>query len=313
MNKGLKIVFYAGFFFVTFLLFVYWMFPAEVLKGRVITAAEGALGSGYQVEIGSFKLSRLTGAVLKEISIAQMVEGKKVIVWKADKIRGRAGIFSLLLGSPKVRFNIQSEAGRFTGVAHQTEEGWAVESDLRDLDLSKFPLVRRSTGLQLSSEVEGDLTLQYNPKQPMNSTGELDLAIPKLILKKSELTLGEMGTFPLPDLKLAGADSVIKAKLEKGSINFEQLDLRGDDFLLELKGRIFLAAQVMNYRMNLSGKFRFSPKIWQVLDPVLPEKFVTELKKQKGPEDTLPINFDGPLASPQIYSGPVKIYPFQPF
>lgn len=313
MNKSLKIGFYAGFFLATFLLFVYWMFPADALKGRVMTAAEEALGSDYQVEIGSFKLSRLTGAVMREIEVSQMAEGKKVPVWKADKIRGRAGIFSLILGSPKVRFDVWSEALRLKGMAHQTEEGWFVEGRLTGVDLSKLPLVRRTTGLQLSSKMEGDLTLQYNPKQPLNTTGDLRFSIEKLTLKKSELTLGEMGTFPLPDLSLAGGDSVIKAKLEKGSLQFDALELKGDDFLLSLKGRIFLAAQMINYRMNLQGEFRFSPKIWQVLDPVLPEKFVTELKKQKGAEDALPINFDGPFSSPQIYSGPVKIYPFQPF
>lgn len=313
MKKGIKIIFYCGFFLATFLLFVYWMFPADALKGRVMAVLEEALGSEYQVEIGSFGLSRLTGAVMKEVSVSRIEEGKKMPVWKADKIRGRAGIFSLIFGSPKIRFDIQSEAGRFRGVAHQAEEGWFVEADLKGIDLSKFPLVRKTTGLQLNSQIEGALSFQYNPKQPLNTTGEFQLVIEKLILKKSELTLGEMGTFPLPDLSLASSESAIKAKLEKGSINFDQLELKGDDFLLELKGRIFLAAQMINYRMNLQGKFRFSPKIWQVLDPVLPEKFVTELKKQKGAEETLPINFDGPFSSPQIYSGPVKIYPFQPF
>lgn len=74
-----------------------------------------------------------------------------------------------------------------------------------------------------------------------------------------------------------------------------------------------MASEAARYRINLQGNFQFSDKLWQVFDPLLPEAFAAELKKQAGQAGSYPISVSGQLSSPQVYSGAVRIYPFKPF
>lgn len=313
MPRLLKYLLYAGFFFFSFFLFVYWFFPVESLKSRITLAAEHFLGPDYQVQIGEMDVYRLTGVALKTLAIKQTREGKSLPVLQADRIRARVGIFSLLLRRPNVSLDMRLGKGRLSGRLKQQEEGWLLEGNFSDLNLKQVPYLRVTSGLDLTSSIQGKLSLLYNQKQPLRTEGKIRIAMDQLALKESTIPLGEMGTFPLPALQLAKSTSVVEAEINKGSIRMEKLVLNGGDLQLDLKGRVFMAPSISHYRVNLQGDFHFSPKLWGVLDPILPEPFAKELQKQKGTGDRYPLSISGQLANPQIYSGALRLYPFKPF
>lgn len=313
MPKALKIILYTGFFFFSFLLFVYWFFPVESLKSRITLAAERFLGPDYQVQIGEMDVYRLTGATLEGLTIKKLQEGKSAPVLQADRIRARVGLFSLLLGRPKFSLDVRLGKGRLAGYLKRQEGGWWAEGSFSALNLKQVPYFRTTSGLDVSSSIQGKLSLFYNQKQPLRTEGKIKIAMDQLALKESTIPLGEMGTFPLPALQLAKSASVIEAEISKGSIRMEKLILNGGDLQLDLKGRVFMAPSLSHYRVNLQGDFHFSPKLWGVLDPILPEPFAKELQKQKGAGDRYPLSISGQLASPQIYSGALRLYPFKPF
>lgn len=313
MPKLLKYILYAGAFLISFLLFVYWLFPMEVLKTRATLAMERFLGPDYQVEIEAMDLYRLTGVRLRAVGIQKIAEGKSQPVLTIDRMKARFGLFSLLFGKPSLSFELRLGKGSLTGWVQQREEAWQIEGEMAALDLNQIPYFKLTSGLNLASSIEGQWTLLYFVKQPLRTEGKFKIAMDKLFLKPSTVPLGEMGTFPLPDLKLALSPSVVEAEIGKGSIQMTKLIFQGGDLQFDLKGRVFMASEVSRYRINLQGNFQFSEKLWGVVDPILPEAFLTELKKQKGKEDRLPLSISGQISTPQIYSGAMRLYPFKPF
>lgn len=285
----------------------------EAVKGRIQNGVEQFLGSRYQLEIETIKTYRFTGVLLRGVSLESQVEGKKVPVWNLDRLTARFGLFSILFGRPRLKFDARAGEADISGSVQRQEGAWQIHGSLSDLDVGNVPWVKNLTGLKLESSIEGDWQIFYNPAEPLRTTGRLDIALDKLLLKASEVHLGEMGKFPLPDLQMADSKSVIEAQIDKGAIGLSNFLLQGKDIYLALEGKIFLANEPSNYRMNLKGKFKFSDKLWKTLDPILPEPWASELKKQKGPEDAYPLSISGPFSSPVIYSGSVKIFPFQPF
>lgn len=313
MPRALKILLYAGVFLFSFVLFVYWMFPMDTLKNRLILAMEKGLGPDFQVTIEEMKTYRITGAALKEVTIQKSVEGKTQPWLKVEKARARVGLFSLIFGNPKVRVGLWLAGGRLQVSAQKSEDLYRLEGTFDSLDVGKMPYFQKVLGLKAVSDIDGEFKLRLNPQQPLRTEGELKMAVNKVSLQKSTVPLGEMGTFPLPDLILAKSPSRIAAEIAKGSIRVEGLALKGDDFQFDVQGRIFMASEAARYRINLQGQFQFSEKLWKVFDPLLPEPFASELQKQKGPGGLFPISLSGQLASPQIYSGALRIYPFKPF
>lgn len=313
MPKALKYILYTAVFFFSFILFVYWMLPVETLKQRVILSLEKKLGSDYQVRIEDLGTYRITGISLENLTIQKNFEGDFKPVVELSRLKGRAGLFSLLFGKPKFSFDAKIADAKIHGKVQRLDNGFKVEAAFKNLDVGKIPYVRLSSGLQMTSSIDGDVDILYNTKEKLRSEGSLGIAIEKLVLKKSTIPLGEMGTFPLPDLDLAGGDSRFQTKIQRGAMLVESLKLKGKDLGIDLKGRIFLAPQVSMYRLNLQGSFLFSPKLWEILDPLLPEPFATELKKQKGNDGNLPLSVSGQFSIPQVYSGSLKLYPFKPF
>lgn len=313
MPRALQFILYPLIFLVSFVFFVYWMFPMESVKNRVITAIEQALGSGYAVQVEEIDTYWITGVKLKNLSVLKQVGGKREDVLKADQVTARASVFSLIFGNPKIRFDLRAAKSRIGGTAQRSDQGISVDASFANLDVGRFPIVRQITGLNLFSQIEGDARINYDAKQPLRTAGNLRISFDKMGLKAGELSLGEMGTFPLPDLSLAAGNSMLKAAIDKGAVNVEALKLKGDDLNIDMAGKIFLAPTVSRFRINLQGKFRLSQKMWGIIDPVLPEKWLEDLKKQKGADDSFPLSFSGQVASPQVYSGGMAIYPFKPF
>lgn len=312
MPKPLKIFLYLGLFFFCLGLFTYWTLPMDAFKSRLIMAAEKGLGPSYKIDIDKMSAYRLSGVYLKGVTLSQERDGKTVPLWKADKIYARAGLFSLLFRRPRVSFDIRSEGGRLTGEFYPVEDRYRLRGKMQDINLGEFPIVRLQTGLKVESEIDGEFDLDYYVKQPIRSEGKVNVSFDTLKIVKGELSLGEMGSIPLPDLFLADSGSGFDLNIGKGSVEVEKGILKGNDLDIDLKGRIFLAPTFDRYRMNLRGSFEFSPNVWGLLEPNLPEPWMVKLKEQKT-GNQYPISVSGQVGAPQIYSGAFKIFPLQLF
>jgi len=293
MSRFLKFMAYLALFVFSFLLFLYWSFPYEVLKDRLV----GSLGGEYDISIEELSPYWFTGIDISGLILRAPGGGKSAELLNVKRITGRASFFSLLLGNPSVSFDVDIGKGEIVGVAQQSEDEYDIDVELDDVDLKHFKMLGAKTGLNLSSRINGNIDLKIDKRRPIRSEGRISLDLGDLKVSAAEIKLGEM-VMPLPDIvlsKRSGSD--LKLEMGKGTVTIKSFKLTGGDFELDIKGKIFLSNEVDNYRFNLKGSFKASEKLGEAL----PFLFIVE--KQKKEDGSFPLSITGRLARPSIKIG----------
>lgn len=294
MSRLTKIILYPLLFVMSFLLFLYWMFPYDVVKDRVTGILESQFGGGVEVDMAAFAPYWFTGIDISKLSVRRP-GGEELLSCK--RLRARASIVSLLVGSPSVSFDAQIGKGEISGSVAKSEDMMAIDVEMSDIDLASLKLISASTGLAVSSQIDGEISLRVDQQRPIRSTGRVELQLRELKTAASELKVAGTG-FELPEVVFSkGREGSIKLEVSKGTIGVESVKFAGGDLGIDLKGKIFLSSKVENYRFNLSGAFTVSPKLAEAL----PFLFIVEQQKQQ--DGSYPLTIAGRLAKPSIKVG----------
>ncbi len=297
MPRALKFILYPLLFLFSFVVFLYWMFPYDAVKERVIGMIESGIGGDLEVNIDSLEPYWFSGVDLSGLTIAPPGGGKAKALIKVNRVRARAGIFSLIFKSPSVSFDVEMGDGEISGTVRQSEDTIAVESRLDDIDLSNLRFISVQTGLNLSSRIDGRVSLRVDRQNPIRSSGSVTLELMDLKIKASELKVAG-AEMPLPELVFAkGRESRVKLDIGRGTVTFEDLKLTGGDLGLDIKGKLFLSSRAENYRFNLNGSFTVTEK----LSEAFPFLFIVEQQKQE--DGSYPLSVTGRLARPSIKIG----------
>lgn len=330
-----KIGFYFLLFFISFLFFLYFMLPTDGIRQKVIAAAGPVLGADAELKIEKLETYRLTGLAMEGVTLFRKIGGKPVPVIQIDELTARAGLFSLLFGSPQVAFALEAGDFEASGTVENKEEHWLVTLSFDELDLGAFPYIAKVLGVKGVSDIDGELQLDYNPKEPLNPVGDLSLTFNRLALKKGKAEISGT-TLELPDLSLASKNSILKAMVEKGYLNIETLRLDGKDFSVSVEGRVFMARTFDKYRLKLEGGFEIPAATWKTVTEIATAAGKGEVVRQMGVDentaaivvrdgvgifkekldqerktgDRYPVKIAGFLLSPQVYAGETKLWPF---
>jgi type II secretion system protein N len=297
MPRALRILASLFLFAACYAVFLYWVFPYDALKDRVFSAIEQQLGGGISVSAKSFEPYWLTGADIGGLSIEGPGPSGTVELLNVKRVRARASILSLLVGSKRLGFDIALGKGSIDGTAKLSEDVMAIDVDIDELDVADAPIVEASTGLKFVSRISGTATLAIDRSQPVRTSGTISIAIDDLKIASSTVTVA--GTpIPLPDLQIAkGRESQIKISIGKGTATFEECRFANGDLTLDLKGKVFLSNKFENYRLNMNGSFAASQK----LSEALPFLFIVDSQKQE--DGSYPLSITGRLAKPSIKIG----------
>lgn len=296
-SKLLKFVAYVALFVVSFVFFLYWFFPYDVLKDRITSSVEKQIGAGLEIQIEGLKPYWFTGVDIRGAYITEPGRDKSSALVEFKRVIARASIFSLIFGRPNVSFDIEIGKGEISGSFRQTDEILDVRADIDDLDLGAVKIVFERLGLKLTSRIGGHVELKIDRQRAIRSSGKITLAPVDFRISQSEFKLNDL-SLPLPDLVLSrGRESNIKLDIGKGAVTIESFKLAGEDLNLDLTGKIFLASTIDNCRLNLSGLFTLQKK----LSDALPFLFIVEQQKQ--PDGSYPLTLTGRLAKPAMKIG----------
>lgn len=298
MPKALKYAIYVSLFVFSFFIFLYWTFPYDLLKERLISAVEQQLGEEYDMRIESFLPSFFTGAVLKQVKIIKHGGDATQTVWEAQKVKIRSGLSAMLFGRTSISFSVKNQKSYMSGNYKKTDDGFSFYADFDDFNIGDLGALTGDSGLKIVSAVDGTIKLNINKRQMIQSTGSIDLSMDDLKIKAGELRLGEGGTFQIPELVFSkGSGSVFKCTLSKGAIRVTEFKLQDGDLRLEVSGDVFMSSSLKNYRMNLKGIFASTPKLEQAVP------FLFMIEKQRQPDGTYPLAITGRIAQPSIKIG----------
>lgn len=271
MTKPIKLLLYVGCFGLALLAFLYWTFPYEALKGRLITMAEQGLGGDLQVSIGAIDSHWITGVELHGLAITDQREKKPVTWLQVEDMSVHVGLLSLLTGRPQARFAMEFPEGEIDGRYVRHNGGQSVVVHCDEVGLAPFGLIPATTGLKLGGLLNGDVELSIDARQLKAAQGAIALAFQDWkILKGSQLKLGSLGTLNLSELNIESLllsrseDSGLELAIENGVATVNTLRLKGGDIEVDLTGKIFLEQPFANARVNLKGTVKFSEKMSQV-------------------------------------------------
>lgn len=296
-SKAMKIIVYPLLFVVTFALSLYFMFPYETLKDRIIGVIEQQMGEGLEVSIESLEPYWFTGVEVVGLVIKEAGQGKEEALINLRRAHARASLFSLLTGRQHFSFYVEMGEGEVEGTFNQSDEFLEISAYLDDFDISQIKLISTLIGLKLSSKIGGDVVLRIDRQNPAQSTGKITLDLEDVKIAASEAKLGEMN-LPLPDLTVAGGrESKIRLQIDKGTMMVDSFRFANGDLNTDIKGKAFLSNKIENYRLNLSGSFTPSKK----LGDALPFLFIVEQQKQA--DGSYPISITGRLVQPTFKIG----------
>lgn len=297
MSRLLRYISYLVLFAVLYAFFLYWVFPYDALKERILGDVERQLGGGLQVSAKSLEPHWFSGVEIEGLEVEGPGERGMVKLVGFKRVRARAALLPLIFGSTRVKFRLDIGKSEISGSARVGEDTIAIKLDVDDLNLSDFAFIQERTGLKIVSRIDGKADLSINRQQAVRSTGNVGITFENLRLVGSQLNLGDLA-LEVPDLLIAkGKDSRIKMSLGKGTATFENFDLKGGDLGLELKGKVFLSRSVSNYRLNLRGKFSVSPK----LNEAFPFLFIVDSQKKE--DGSYPLTITGRVSRPSIKIG----------
>lgn len=297
MPKIFKYIAYTAIFVISFLLFLYWMFPYEILKDRVASAIEDPLARQVEVSIGAIEPYYFTGLDISDMKLIGRLNGETRPIAEFQRVKARASLFSLIFGNPSVSFLIKAGKGEIEGSAKQTDEGLAIDVDFDEFDVDSVKWLESQLGIKLSGKLSGNVTLKIDRARPVRTAGKIDLSLDDFKLAASQLTVGG-ADIPLPDLVITkGRGSRLKLTVDKGAVNVDELKLSDGDLGMDLKGKVFLSTVLSNYRLNLTGSFMATDKLTEAF-PLL---FIVE--KQKQPDGSYPVTITGRLSEPAIKVG----------
>lgn len=296
-SKLLKFIGYVFLFVFSFALFLYWSFPYDVVKNRIVGMIEQGLGQSIVVDIKSFKPYWFTGIDIVGLTISEVGTVGNTVLIECKRATARASLFSLIFKRPSVSFDLEMGKGEASGSVQRTEEAYNVDVEFDNFDLSAFKLIAARTGLNLSGKLDGVVNLRIDRQRPMYTSGKISIDFVDMKTATSQLKIGEM-ELPLPDLAFSKGNSTrLKMSLDKGVVSVDNFTMTGGDIGLTLNGKIFLAAKFDNYRFNLSGAFNPSKK----LADALPFLFIVEKEKQS--DGSFPLNISGRGTKPSIKVG----------
>lgn len=301
MPRILKLIVYLILFVGSFFLFLYWMFPYEILKDRVSSAIEEPFGRQIEVSIGEIEPYYFTGLVIKNMKLTSRVDGEVRPLAEFDKVRARASVFSLLFGNASFSFLIRAGKGEIGGSVRQTDVGFDIDVDLDDFDVATIKWLESQLGLKLSGKVGGNVTLKIDRSRPVRTSGKIDLGLDDFKLGASQMAIAGT-TMPIPEMTITkGRGSRLKLTIDKGAVSVDEFRLADGDIAVDLKGKIFLSTVLSNYRLNLTGSFRVSDKLSEAV-PIL---FMAE--KQRQPDGSYPVTITGRITEPSIRVGTITL------
>lgn len=169
-----------------------------------MNTASQQLGTDYDVRVGDFSPSFFTGASIKNVKILKHKGLDQVsTVWEASKVKIRASLGSITFGNTDISFYIKNQKSEIEGAFKTTDDGFIFDGDLNNFNIGDFGLFTGEGSTKLVSAIDGNLKLNINNKQIIQSTGAADLSLSDIMFKAGNLILGEGASFAIPELILS--------------------------------------------------------------------------------------------------------------
>jgi type II secretion system protein N len=233
------------------LVFLYFLFPGEMLKGKL---EESIDSTDFMLRSSSLHPALPCGIKLKNVTISSKVQD--AILFQGELLDLQFSLFNLIRKNTFIGFSGRAYDGNFSGrvsmdvltKVHPPREGTL---NFENIDIGRYSLLKGNPGKIFAGRASGTLTYS-NDEATKSAAGTLSL-----FLKK--------GSYPLTE-PFMGASKIdfdrgeIQAQLKNGVIKLEKAETFGPQFNCSFKGEIDPVLDFKNSQLNLNGTIEIAGK-----------------------------------------------------
>ncbi|MDH3598912.1 MAG: type II secretion system protein GspN [Candidatus Tectomicrobia bacterium] len=288
----LQVLGYLLFGLVVYVVFVYLMFPYDLLRQRVVDRfSQGTV----QVDIARMQPTLFPpGLSLQQVRVMANRPNMPEEVVTLQTFRAWPKWLSMLSEKKDVRFDGALYDGHISGEFHYAgvngEPSWQSEAQFEGLDVARYPLLQQ---LQSNDKlaVQGRLSGEATAK--LNARGQLEQGEIAFQLKPAVFAPGEAARLPLrKEIPCHTLKGEVMMTLRQWQI--DDLTCQGDDVFIDLRGTVRprrpVENSVLNIRMELRSDQAFKPEL----------DLIRTLVRQRPSQDgALKFGLRGPLSRPR--------------
>ncbi|MFH1810861.1 MAG: type II secretion system protein GspN [Pseudomonadota bacterium] len=306
--RWLRMLGYAGFFGLCFVISLYLTFPMSAIKPRVVDMLQkavqqagpqpGRYGTQAEVQIERVDIYRLTGLELTRLSVRlATTEPDPGPTWEFDRARARLQLLPLILGHQRVGFDVDLYDGNLSGSALVVDQNLAeLDAELEGVAVGKVPVVLAALGVPLEGLIGGTVDLKLG-KDPKEAKGTIVLQGQGHVLGPGEFKIpGLTGGLTVPAIDLGVLD--VQVEVADGKARVKPAGLKGKD--VEVASDLTLTLRSPLGRSTAAGalEFRLAEaflKANEKFQPIL--DFTPQLKRAKDKDGSYHFKLAGSLAS----------------
>lgn len=285
----LKYIGYVAFFLFAFVVSLYWTFPWNVAKARVL--AEASKATGMAIEAKSLEPDWVTGFEAQKVSLRPAKFDEPIEI---ERVNARAHLLPLFTGGKGGTVSLPMAQGQVEADVVDSKSKTEVKANLQGLQLALVPGLKDTIGVPLSGKADLVVDLALDKAKPEASSGVLQLKGSGLELLKG----GKVGGMTLP-FELNIGDFDWRVPLEQGKAQLSKLKIEGGDVLVELDGTITMAKDPMRSVLNLTVKFKPADAFLKK-EPLL-GALLNNIRRAKGKDGFYGYAATGTLKHPRFF------------
>jgi len=328
---------YSTFFFWSFLLFVYWTFPYDRVRDRIISEFEKSQrvppgGVRQALTIGKLEPSWFTGVVLKDVALTTYPAdpNKPSSVLRADEIRARVAFGSLFGAAKDLSFSAKALGGTVEGsITHKLSATTGAPStpvpgkkdtgpkydrtikmELDGISLADLGPLRDAIGTAVGGTLKGSIDVTYGETRIDKANGTVALEVENFWVSDGKTP------FKIPALKAVfGSEDItlpqinignvpIQVSVKNGVATLEKMEGKGKDLELGVDGRIVLRESVPESDLGVNLRFKFNDSYKKKGESTAGLLLVLDsepkLRASKRPDGFYALRLHGPLGNPIV-------------
>ena len=331
---------YSTFFSWAFLLFVYWTFPYDRVRDRIISEFEKSQkvppgGPRQTLSIGKLEPSWFTGVVLKDVVLtsypADPAKPKNTLA--ADEIRARVSFGSLFSPAKDLTFSAKALGGTIEGsVTHKPSQNPSssapapgkkdagprfdrtIKLELDGLSLAELGPLREAIGTAVGGTLKGSIDVTYGETRIDKANGTVSLELENFWVSDGKTP------FKIPALKAVfGSEDItlpqinignvpVQVSVKNGVATIEKMEGKGKDLELGVDGRIVLRESVPESDLGVNLRFKFNDSYKKKGESTAGLLLVLDsepkLRASKRPDGYYALRVHGPLANTVVTPSP---------
>lgn len=263
VKRILRWTLYPLFYLFLLVVFLFWTFPYDRLKERVIAEfnARQPAGPATRLEIdelSSYWVSGIEAEGLRLVSppTKPAEDGKPAPenVVTIDDMHARLSLLSYLFGTTNVNFGANAFGGELSGFSKQSSEAAEFRLNLDGVNLGQLPMLADIVELPLGGALSGEVSFLLPEGKFSKADGKIELAGVDVTVGDGKAKL--KGAIALPTVN--AGELVILAEASEGRLKIEKFTIEGKDLQLVADGQIRLRDPFNTSLLELTVRFKFS-------------------------------------------------------